>query len=211
MSTTNEEKKTFTDWLRKIFSQVLNNIGGFLNNLGIRPNVITLFGLIGNFASAALIALGSLTWGGLLAMIIWPLDALDGSMARLRGEDNKYGSFIDSTTDRYSEIAIYGGLIIHFIRNDQWMGIILAYLALTGSLMVSYTRAKAESLNFTAKNGWFSRAERYIVLMPGIIFRRPDISLGILAVMTYVTALQRFVNVRRQARLTPTEDSLHKE
>ena len=211
MSTTNEENKTFTDWLRKIFSQVLNGIGGFLNNLGIRPNVITLSGLFGNFISAALIATGHLTWGGLLAMIIWPLDALDGSMARLRGEDSKYGSFIDSTTDRYSEIAIYGGLMIHFIRNDQWLGIVLAYLALTGSLMVSYTRAKAESLGFTAKNGWFSRAERYIVLMPGIIFRRPDISLWVLAVMTYVTALQRFLIVRRQSRLTPAEDSINKE
>jgi CDP-diacylglycerol--glycerol-3-phosphate 3-phosphatidyltransferase len=211
MSTTNEEKKTFTDWLRKIFSQVLNGIGGFLNNLGIRPNVITLSGLFGNFISAALIAMGYLTWGGLLAMIIWPLDALDGTMARLRGEDSKYGSFIDSTTDRYSEIAIYGGLMIHFIRNDQWLGIVLAYLALTGSLMVSYTRAKAESLGFTAKNGWFSRAERYIVLMPGIIFRRPDISLWVLAVMTYVPALQRFLIVRRQSRLTPAADSIYKE
>ena len=211
MTTTNEEKKTFTDWLRKIFSQVLNSIGGFLNNLGIRPNVITLVGLFGNFGSAALIAMGYLTWGGLLAMVIWPLDALDGAMARLRGEDSKYGSFIDSTTDRYSEIAIYAGLMIHFIRNDQWLGIVLAYLALTGSLMVSYTRAKAESLGFTAKNGWFSRAERYIVLMPGLIFRRPDISLWILAVMTYVTALQRFFNVRRQARLNPTENSTNKE
>ncbi len=211
MTTTNREEKTFTDWLRKTFSQVLNSIGGFLNNLGIRPNVITLVGLFGNFGSAGLIAMGELTWGGLLAMIIWPLDALDGTMARLRGEDGKYGSFIDSTTDRYSEIAIYGGLMIYFIRNDLWLGIVLTYLALTGSLMVSYTRAKAESLGFTAKNGLFSRAERYIVLMPGIIFRRPDISLWILAVMTYVTAFQRFFYVRRQARLNPTEDSTRKE
>ena len=211
MKTTSEEPKTFTDWLRKIFRQVLNGIGGFLNNLGIRPNVITLFGLIGNFAAAALIALGYLTWGGLLAMVIWPLDALDGTMARLRGEDSKYGSFIDSTTDRYSEIAIYGGLVIHFLRNDQWLGIILAFLALTGSLMVSYTRAKAESLGFSAKNGLFSRAERYIVLMPGIIFQRPDISLWILAVMTYVTAIQRFFHVRHQARQNPSKNIVTKE
>ncbi|MBG0783980.1 MAG: CDP-alcohol phosphatidyltransferase family protein [Anaerolineaceae bacterium] len=211
MSTTNEEKKTFTDWLRKIFSRVLNTIGGFLNDLGIRPNVITLFGLFGNFIAAILIGMGHLTWGGLLAMVIWPLDALDGTMARLRGEDGNYGSFIDSTTDRYSEIAIYGGLMVHFIRQNQALGIVLAFLALTGSLMVSYTRAKAESLGYSAKNGWFSRAERYIVLMPGIIFRRPDISLWILAVMTYFTALQRFFYVRRQARQILTEDSNHKE
>ena len=211
MNTKNNEPKTFTDWLRKIFSQVLNGVGGFLNDLGIRPNVITLFGLVGNFASAALIALGYLTWGGLLAMIIWPLDALDGSMARLRGEDSKYGSFIDSTTDRYSEIAIYGGLMVYYIKNNQWLGIVLTFLALTGSLMVSYTRAKAESLGFSAKNGWFSRAERYIVLMPGIIFRRPDISLWILAAMTYVTALQRFFHVRRQARGKPTVKTSTKE
>jgi CDP-diacylglycerol--glycerol-3-phosphate 3-phosphatidyltransferase len=167
--------------------------------------------LFGNFIAAILIGMGHLTWGGLLAMVIWPLDALDGTMARLRGEDGKYGSFIDSTTDRYSEIAIYGGLMVHFIRQNQALGIVLAFLALTGSLMVSYTRAKAESLGYSAKNGWFSRAERYIVLMPGIIFRRPDISLWILAVMTYFTALQRFFYVRRQARQILTEDSNHKE
>ena len=211
MNIKNEEPKTFTDWLRKIFSQVLNGVGGFLNNLGIRPNVITMFGLIGNFASAALIAMGYLTWGGLLAMVIWPLDALDGTMARLRGEDSKYGSFIDSTTDRYSEISIYGGLIVYYLRIDQWLGVILAFLSLTGSLMVSYTRAKAESLGYSAKNGLLTRAERYIVLMPGIIFRRPDISLWILAVLTYVTALQRFFHVRRQARQKSSEINITKE
>lgn len=205
MNTTIEERKTLTDWLRKIFSQFLNGVGGFLNKLGIRPNVVTLFGLMGNLASAVLIALGYLTWGGLLALVIWPLDALDGTMARLRGEDGEYGSFIDSITDRYSEIAVFGGLMVFFMRNEHWLAVVLNFLAITGSLMVSYTRAKAESLGFCAKNGFFSRAERYIVLMPGIILRRPDISLWILAIMTYVTALQRFLFVRRQARQKTNE------
>lgn len=206
MKPSDENPKTFTDWLRKIFRRWLNGVGGFLIKLGVRPNIVTLIGLLGNFAAASLIGMGYLTWGGLLAMVIWPLDALDGTMARLRGEDSKYGSFIDSTTDRYSEIAIYGGLVVYFIQNGHWLGVVLAYWAVTGSLMVSYTRAKAESLGFTAKNGLFSRVERYLVLMPGIIFQRPDISLWILAVMTYVTALQRFILVRRQARQKSKQD-----
>lgn len=200
MTKTNEqEPNTFTDWLRKIFRGVLNTIGGFLNGLGIKPNMVTLLGLAGNFGAGILMATGHLTWGGLLAMVMGPFDALDGAMARLRGEDGLYGAFIDSTTDRYSEIAIYGGLMVYFIRADQWVGVLLSFLAVTGSIMVSYMRARAEALNFSAKIGLFSRVERYLVLIPGIIFRRPEISLWILAIMTHVTALQRFLYVRRQA------------
>ena len=193
-------RKTFTDFLRRVFAVPLNAIAGFLVRLGIRPNVITAIGLIGNLVAGLLIATGRVFWGGLTALLIWPLDALDGTMARMRQESGRYGAFVDSVTDRYSEIAIYGGLLVFFIQSGTWGDALLVFFAVVGSIMVSYTRAKAEALNYDAKIGLLSRAERYVVLMPGLLLGAPRISLWILAVLANFTALQRFWYVRTQAR-----------
>lgn len=195
-----QEQKTFTDFLRRIFKNILDGIAGFLNKLGIRPNVVTSVGLLGNIAAAVMIGFGNLTWGGIIAMLVGPLDALDGTMARMRKEDSRYGAFVDSVTDRYSEIALYGGLLAFFNENGTWQDALLVFFAAVGSIMVSYVRARAEALDFSAKIGLLTRAERYIVLIPGIILGYPRISLWILAVLTNITAVQRFLYVRRQAR-----------
>lgn len=201
MSRSNDnEAKTFTDMLRRIFKDALEVIGSFLNKLGIKPNVITTAGLIGNLAAGVLIATGHLFWGGLLAMIVGPLDALDGTMARLRGESGKYGAFVDSVTDRYSEIALYGGLLVYFTQTGAWRDSLLVFFATVGSILVSYVRARAEALGFSAKIGLLTRVERYLVLIPGIILNYPIISLWILAIFTNFTAVQRFLFVRRQAK-----------
>ena len=192
-------RETFTDFLRRIFAGTLNAIAGFLIRLGIRPNVVTALGLVGNLAAGVLIASGRLFWGGLTALLIWPLDALDGTMARLLHESGRYGAFVDSVTDRYSEIAIFGGLLVYFIESGTWGDALLVFFAAVGSIMVSYTRAKAESLDYSAKIGLLSRAERYVVLMPGLLLSVPRISLWVLAVLANFTALQRFWHVRKQA------------
>jgi len=179
---------------------VLERIAAFLGRLGIKPNAITAAGLIGNLAAALLIGMGELLWGGLLAMLVGPLDALDGVLARMNHESGRYGAFVDSVTDRYSEIFLYGGLIVYYLRMDGDIGILLAFLAATGALMVSYIRAKAESIEFSAKIGLLSRAERYIILIPGLILGYPQVSLWILAILTHFTALQRFWFVRKQAK-----------
>jgi CDP-diacylglycerol---glycerol-3-phosphate 3-phosphatidyltransferase len=198
--TEDQQRQTFTDILRRVFKGALDSIGGFLNRLGIRPNVITTAGLVGNIAAGVLIATGHLFWGGLLAMIVGPFDALDGTMARLRGESGKYGAFVDSVTDRYSEIALYAGLLVYFIRTGTWLDALLVFFSMVGSLMVSYVRARAEALGYSSKIGLLTRAERYLVLIPGIIFNFTTISLWILAVFTNFTAIQRFIHVWRQAR-----------
>ncbi len=196
----NEAPKTFTDFLRRLFKRVLDSIAGWLNDLGLRPNVITIAGLLGNLAAGVLIAVGHLFWGGVLAMVMGPFDALDGTMARLRGEDGDYGAFIDSVVDRYSEIGLYGGLLIYLSQNGEWWDILLVFFAAVGSIMVSYMRARAESLQYSAKIGLLTRAERYLVLIPGIILNYVRISLWILAVLTNFTALQRFFYVRKQVK-----------
>jgi len=198
-STNNQAPKTFTDFLRRVFKGVLDKIAGFLNKLGIKPNLVTTAGFLGNLVASVLIAFGNLTGGGLVAMLVGPLDALDGTMARLRNESGRYGAFVDSVTDRYSEIALYAGLLVYFNNTGTWQDALLVFFAAVGSIMVSYVRARAESLGFSAKIGLLTRAERYIVLIPGIIFGYPRVSLWILAVLTNITAIQRFIYVRKQA------------
>lgn len=196
----NGEKQTFTDFLRRIFKGVLDWMGSFLNRLGIKPNVITFVGLIGNIIAGGIMGMGHLLWGGLLMMIVVPLDALDGTMARLRGESSEYGSFVDSVTDRYSEIAIFSGLLVYFLRFGSWQDTFLVFFATIGSILVSYTRAKAEANGYSAKIGLLSRAERYIILVLGIILGYPRISLWILAILANITALQRIWYVRKQSK-----------
>lgn len=205
------DPKTFTAFLRKIFAGLLNSIAGFLHRLGFKPNAVTILGVVGNIVAGVLVGFGRLTWGGVLALLVGPLDALDGTLARLEGKDGAYGAFIDSVTDRYSEIAIYAGLIFYFFQQNAWRGVFLVFFAALGSVMVSYVRARAESLHYSAKVGLLTRAERYIVLIPGIIFRYPEISLWILAVLTHFTAFQRFFYVRRQAQESLELAELEKE
>ena len=194
-----ETKKTFTDVLRLVFKNVLEPIAAFLNRLGIKPNTVTLSGLIGHTVAAYLIARGHITWGGLLILVMAPVDALDGTMARLRGEPSKFGAFIDSVTDRYSELVLFGGLLVYYLSVDNWLGCGLVYLAAAGSVMVSYNRARAETLGFDGKIGLLSRVERYIILIPALIFDFTLVGLGIIAVLANFTAVQRIWSVRNQA------------
>lgn len=195
-----EEPKTFTDLLRRIFKNFLNQIAGFFNKIGVKPNFITITGLVGNIIAGVLIARGMLLWGGLIALIAGPFDALDGAIARLRGEDGAYGAFVDSVTDRYSEIALYGGLLVFFNQTGNWGDALLVFFSVIGSILVSYTRARAEALGYSAKIGLLTRVERYLILIPGIIIGYPRIALWILAILTNFTALQRILYVRKQSR-----------
>ena len=195
-----EEPKTFTDLLRRIFKKLLDHIAGILNKIGIKPNFVTIAGLIGNLIAGVFIARGLLLWGGIIALIAGPFDALDGAIDRLRGEDGFYGAFVDSVTDRYSEIVLYGGLLVYFNQNGNWGDALLVFFSAIGSILVSYTRARAEALGYTAKIGLLTRVERYLILIPGIIIGYPRIALWILAILTNFTALQRILYVRKQSR-----------
>jgi CDP-diacylglycerol--glycerol-3-phosphate 3-phosphatidyltransferase len=144
-----------------------------------------------------------MTLGGILIFLMGPVDALDGTMARLRGEATEFGAFVDSVTDRYSELVIFGGLLYFYLQQGEWLMVVLAYLAAAGSVLVSYTRARAQSLGVETKVGILTRLERYLVLVPALIFNIPHIALWILAVLTNLTALQRILHVRRKARKLP--------
>ena len=120
-------------------------------------------------------------------------------MARLRGDPSDFGAFVDSVSDRYAEMAILGGLMYYFATHGNALGSTLAFAAAAGSILVSYVKARAESLNYEAKVGVLTRMERYMVLAPLLVFNQPIIALWILAVLGNFTALQRIWFVRRQA------------
>lgn len=191
--------QSLSDQLRARFGGVLDPIAGFLNRLGLMPNTVTILGLVGNTLGAALLARGEMTLGGLVILVMGPIDALDGAMARQRGEPTEFGAFVDSVTDRYSELVIFGGLLYYYLQQGNWLYAMLAYVAAAGAVLVSYTRARAQSLGHETKVGILTRLERYLVLTPALVFNVPYIALWIMAVLANLTALQRILDVRRQA------------
>src|SRR5512141_99494 len=194
-------RKTLTDYLRLWFKWFLDPVGGFFNRLGITPNAMTMLGLLGNTVGAYFLARGQMLTGGLFVLLMTPIDALDGTMARLRGESGDFGAFVDSVTDRYSELIIYGGLLYYFLNRAEPLGGLLVFGAAAGSVLVSYVKARAEALGYEAKIGLLTRVERYLVLAPSLVFNQPIIGLAIIAVFANITALQRIWHVRAQAHV----------
>jgi CDP-diacylglycerol--glycerol-3-phosphate 3-phosphatidyltransferase len=199
-------RTTFTDYLRLWFKWVLDPLGRFLLWVGLTPNMVTMLGLLGNAVGAYHLARGDMLTGGLWIAFMTPVDALDGTMARLRGEASAWGAYVDSVSDRYSELIIYAGLLYHFLEKGEPLGGMLTFGAAAGSVLVSYVKARAEGLGYEAKVGLLTRVERYLVLAPSLIFDQLIVGLGILAVLANLTALQRIWYVRRfaQAKKTAT-------
>ena len=199
--TSKKNKATGYDaFLRRVFKAPLDKIASFLLKIGLVPNHITILGLLGNIAAAILIARGELLWAGLTAGLMAPLDALDGAMARARGNPGKFGAFFDSTIDRYDELLLLGGLIFYFFRQTSLLGVMLTFAAAAGSVLVPYARARAEALGMEASVGILTRVGRAIVLILGLLIKQPLISVGIIALFANITAIQRFVCVWKQSK-----------
>jgi CDP-diacylglycerol--glycerol-3-phosphate 3-phosphatidyltransferase len=197
------KKKTFTENMRLWFKGILDPIANLLIRMGLTPTAVTLMGVTGNIIGAFLIANGQLFWGGILALLMGPMDALDGTMARLRGEASNWGAFVDAVSDRYSELIIMGGLLYYYTAHGEILGAMLVYAAAAGSVLVSYTKARADSLKFDANTGILTRMERYMILAPGLILGYYNsmillAAVAIIAVLANITAFQRIFKVRKQ-------------
>jgi CDP-diacylglycerol--glycerol-3-phosphate 3-phosphatidyltransferase len=197
--TVKKEVITLTDQARLAFKGILDPLATLLNRLGLMPNTVTILGLLGNVIGAYLIALGYMTAGGIVVLLMGPVDALDGTMARLRGMAGKFGAFVDSVTDRYSELVIFAGLLYYFVQQGNQTAILLVFASAAGSVLVSYIRSRGQSLGWDTKVGILTRMERYLVLAPAIILNYPVVGLWIIAVFSNLTAVQRIIDIRRQA------------
>jgi CDP-diacylglycerol--glycerol-3-phosphate 3-phosphatidyltransferase len=169
----------------------------------IAPNILTIVGLAISLAAAASFALGlwRLRLGGVLILAAGLFDMLDGAVARVSGSETQFGAFLDSVLDRYSDIGILIGLIVFYSLEDQTTNLILSCTVLAGSLLTSYTRARAESLISRKCNvGLVERPERIILLAAGAISDYMPVALWALAFLTNVTALQRIHFTWRETR-----------
>lgn len=193
-------KPTFTDWGRRTFKGVFDTLGAALLRLGLTPNAMTLLGLLISVAGAALLALGQIQWGGALVLLAGPFDALDGTMARLNNQPTKLGAFADSVVDRWSELAVFFGLLYYYFQQGDLLLSMLVFAATMGSVMVSYTKSRAETLGFTCNVGIFTRVERYLVLAPALVLGIPWLGVGLIAVLGNFTAVQRAWHVWQQAK-----------
>ena len=200
----------FTSKLQEWVRAAARSVVITLRLAAVSPNVLTLTGLAITAISAVLIGAGYLLVGGLVLLVASAFDILDGALARVTGKVYRYGAFLDSTSDRYAEGFTFFGLLFYFlIRQDppHRLEPMLVILALTGSLLVSYVRARAQSLGFSCESGLLARPERVLIMVAGLAIPPLLIpSLWVLAVLTNVTALQRIVSVWQQSRQTVSEE-----
>jgi CDP-diacylglycerol--glycerol-3-phosphate 3-phosphatidyltransferase len=168
----------------------------------VSPDVLTITGLALNGVACAFFALAGgkgyvspamLRVGGVVALAAAMFDMLDGRVARLRGRETRFGAYLDSTMDRYSDMLLYLGLMILYARLDETLLMVLVWVAAFGSFMTSYARARAESLIPRCTVGLMERPERVVLLVAGAILNRMVAVLWIIAVLSNVTAIQRVI------------------
>lgn len=192
------------DKLRPLARHIAEYPARVLAGMGVTPNAITVIGLLLNLLVALVIASGSLVAGGVLVLFANLFDMLDGAVARVSGKGSKFGAFFDSTLDRYAEAVVYLGVGAWLYSQGDGTTLLAAYLGIIGSLMVSYTRARAEGLGVIGEVGLLPRPERILLLSIGLLFHGQLLTpvLWLLALLANLTALQRILHVQRVLRAT---------
>jgi CDP-diacylglycerol--glycerol-3-phosphate 3-phosphatidyltransferase len=178
---------------KKFFDPVVR----LLARMGITPNMITWVGLILCVASGGLAGSGQLAAAGWVSLIGGGLDMFDGALARMTGQTSKFGALLDSTLDRYGEAVLLVGVMAYYAGEQAGMTALMAGLALMGSFMVSYVKARAEGLDIACDVGFFTRPERVVVLGLGLAVGFIELALVVVAVAANVTAFQRLIHVWR--------------
>jgi len=186
-----------TNLARAWGARIVEPIARLLTRLGLTPNTVTVLGFLLSAAVALVLATGRLTLAGLLLIATLAFDAVDGTMARTQGTTSRFGAFLDSTLDRWTELFLYGALVWHYLQIGQDVNVLLAVAAMSTSVMVSYTRARAEGVGLPCKEGIFTRFERMVVLIVGLLFGVTPWALGIIAVLAGITAVQRIFVTKR--------------
>jgi CDP-diacylglycerol--glycerol-3-phosphate 3-phosphatidyltransferase len=186
------------DYLRRWLDLAFAPLASFLLWCRITPNQVSLMGILLNLVSAALLVDGQLVLAGLVYLLAGSLDLLDGALARLAKMSSRFGAFLDSTADRISEGVVFAAIAYYFARHGQPVDAALTVLALLGSLLVSYTRARAEGLGLECKVGIVTRAERVVLVAFGLMFGLLPAAIYILVVLTAFSATQRILHTLRQ-------------
>jgi len=174
----------------------------------VRPNHLTVVGLGVSIVAALALADGRLRVGALLLALAGLFDFFDGSLARLANSVSAYGAFLDSVVDRYSDLVVLLGVVLYYHRAADTQGVLLTMITMVGTIMISYTKARAQSIGLACEIGLMERPERLIVLIAGATFNVLTPAVMVLAVLTNVTALQRILYTRRAAAAAATREDV---
>ena len=201
----NKKIEFLPDWIRNWYINLISPATDFFIKHGVNPNFFTTIGLLVSILAAYVLAIGYLRLGGALLLLAGTFDILDGRVARATDRETKFGALYDSTLDRYSEVTIFFGLAYYFSQNEliilgmDWytLAVLAVSMALGGSIMTSYVRARAEGLGLECKVGIMQRAERLVYLGFGAVFHKYTLILALIliAILANVTAIQRLYHV----------------
>ncbi len=190
-------KTRYTDGARRRFFKV----GVVLAGLGVTADMLTITGLLLHAVAVPFIVTGHFVTAAVISVIAGVCDALDGAVARAGIGASKAGAFLDSTTDRMSEMLIWGALVIYMARHERWYECVAVLVAMGAAQLVSYTRARAEALGVECKVGLMSRPERIVVLNVGFLFSAWSIGgVSILTIAIYALAVLTSVTVAQRMR-----------
>jgi len=189
------------DIRRNLAYRITAPVVRILSKSGITPNALTFINLALNIVAAYVIATGHFLLGGVLVLVAGLFDLLDGALARFTKQTTRFGAILDSVADRISEAAILCGLLIWYIPQEEAsLEIVLIFVVLIGSFLISYIRARAEGLGWQCQVGLFTRAERVIVLAIGLLINQIFIALCVLVIFVFITVVQRLVYLWKQGK-----------
>jgi len=184
---------TVTGAIGLFFGRIINAIVGALALSRVHPNVLTFIGLLINIWAAVLFAAGKFRWAGVVLIGAGLFDMVDGRVARETNRVTRFGGFFDSVLDRYSDLAVLVGLLVYYASINRFFYVVLTAIVMTGTVLVSYTRARAENTIRKCKIGFLERPERVVLIILGALFNRMAQVLWVTAVLSNITVIQRIV------------------
>jgi CDP-diacylglycerol--glycerol-3-phosphate 3-phosphatidyltransferase len=196
-------KGAIADWAHRWVEVAFGPIARLLVRLRVSPNLLTILGFVAGVAAAVPLAVGRRPEAIALMVLSGFLDAMDGLVARVSHKSSRFGAFLDSVLDRWADSAFFLGLIIWYLNVGLQHPVLLAAYALVSSSLVSYTKARAEGIGVQCGRGVFTRLERIVVLVAGLVFNQMVIALWIIAILSTFTAVQRLYTTLRYVNANP--------
>src|ERR1700719_3930156 len=191
---------TVTRVIGLFFGRIINAIVGALALSRVHPNVLTFIGLLINIGAAFLFAAGKFRWAGVVVICAGLFDMVDGRVARETNRVTRFGGFFDSVLDRYSDLGLLVGLLVWYGSINRSFYVVLTAIAMTGSVMVSYTRARAENSIPICKVGFMERPERVVLVIIGALFDRMAPVLWVVAILSNLTVVHRMIFTWQEAQ-----------
>ena len=184
---------TATSAIGRFFGVIIKAIVSALALSRVHPNVLTFLGLVINIFAAVLFAAGKFRSGGVALIVAGLFDMVDGRVARETNRVTRFGGFFDSVLDRYSDLAVLVGLLVYYASISRFFYIVLTAIVMTGTVMVSYTRARAENTIPRCKVGFLERPERVVLIIAGALFNRMAQVLWVIGVLSNITVIHRML------------------